>query len=102
MRSVSAAKRRAEAALSESRARELAAVANAEAMRAQLDALLPAGSVAAEAAPSGATSAEKKVLGQATWEESKERHAQRSSVQMPRIVSRAYVRAASNLHGIWH
>ncbi len=55
-------------------------------LRAQLDALLPPGSAAPEGAPSGATSGEKKVLGQATWEESKERHAQRSSVQMPRMV----------------
>ena len=87
VRNLKAGNKRVEAALEESRARELAAAANAEVMRAQLDALLPAGSAAPEAAPSGATSAEKKVLGQATWEESKERHAQRSSVQMPRIVS---------------
>ena len=87
MRSLKAGNKRVEAALEESRARELAAAANAEGMRAQLDALLPAGSGQPEGAPSGATSAEKKVLGQATWEESKERHAQRSNVQMPRIVS---------------
>ena len=88
MRTLKAGNKRVEAALEESRARELASAANAEAMRAQLDALLPPGSAAPEGAPSGATSGEKKVLGQATWEESKERHAQRSSVQLPRIVSR--------------
>lgn len=87
VQSLKAGNKRVEAALEESRARELAAAANAEAMRAQLDALIPPGSTALEGAPSGATSAEKKVLGQATWEESKERHAQRSSVQLPRIVS---------------
>ncbi len=87
MRNLKAGNKRVEATLEESRARELAAAANAEAMRAQLDALLPPGSGALEGAPSSATSAEKKVLGQATWEESKERHAQRSAVQLPRIVS---------------
>ena len=86
VRSLKAGNKRVEAALEESRARELAAAASAEAMRAQLDALISPGSAGLEGAPSGATSAEKKVLGQATWEESKERHAQRSSVQLPRIV----------------
>ena len=95
VRSLRGGNKRVEAALEESRARELAAAASAEAMRAQLDALLPTGSVVPEGAPSGATSAEKKVLGQATWEESKERHAQRSSVQLPRIVSCSALRSGS-------
>ena len=87
VRTLRAGSKRAEAALEESRARELGATANAEALRAQLDAFMPAaGAPALESAPSGGTSLEKKVLGQATWEESKERHAQRSSVQMPRMV----------------
>ena len=97
MRNLKAGNKRVEAALEESRARELASAANAEAMRAQLDALLPPGSAGPDGAPSGATSGEKKVLGQATWEESKERHAQRSSVQLPRIVSRSPLRPCSTV-----